>query len=221
MGETMQSSCTPVSVVGAGEGSVLSLSDEIDLRSYFGAARPPMPGVASVFGAMCERLGNARNPKTTEQPTPSASWTEILDCPMSFDHGTTNATEDAMIAYIDGQRRVARVHRVVSRLEHRDRIVLEAHYGGDVSSSARRPVSGVAALTETAEWENRARAARDLHESVEESLIALRAEARDRNRPRTQREGARARLQAIRREAGALLDGARASYARARLEARR
>ncbi len=192
-------------------GVVLSFRDEADLQAYFALELPPPPGTRSSFGPMCERLENARNPKTTELPTAGAAWTEIIECRFRQASSTGDA-EDAYIAYVDARRRVTRVHAALSRLSAHDEAVLRAHYVGD--ASALEP------LTPTAERVNRECASRDRHETVDASLETVRREAKDMRAPKESRDAARAKLTAIRREATEMLRRARTSYAGARREPR-
>lgn len=199
----------------------LSLCDEVDLRAYFATDLPPAPGARSNFGAMCERIANARNPNTDEVPTPlvvhrdgtmsGAAWTEILDCPLG--HGGAADAEDGFIAYVDARRRHVRVERALACVTKREQEILAAHY-------ATGRVMGVAALMELAVRENRDRAARGCHEPVRATLDSLAKEAMDASRPNSSRETARTKLAAIRSEAAELLTGARASYARAASQVR-
>jgi hypothetical protein len=186
----------------------LTLGEEAELRAFFMLYLPPAPGSASSFGAMCARVANIRNPATNELPTPlvihcdgtatGAPWTEILDC-STLAHATTDG-EDAMIAHVDALRRM---HRVLS-----------ARYAENVPAGPLGAMTGVAALTSVIAVENRRRAAADRHETVEATVASLIA-ASD-STSKTDRARDRAMVNAARREASALLDSARASYAQAR-----
>lgn len=184
----------------------LSLSDEIELRAYFGSYVPRAPGERSSFGPMCARLGQARNPGSKERPTPDTPWTEILDCPRSYE-GANFDGEDAMVMYLDARRRFRRVCEALSRLSARDQQVLDAYYGSEPFEHWLGPLAAVAALTDTATKRNRARAARGMHEPVEVTVRWLAAA--------TSPE-ARAAFKEIRGEAETLLREARTSYAHAR-----
>lgn len=196
---------------------VLSPRDEADLRWYFGAAKLSPPGVSSSFGAMCERMGNKMNPQTAERPSPDASWTELIECNPSLASGGTNAAEDTMIAYIDTHRRSGRVSRALSWLPEIERDALEAQYSREAPRiGALRKLGPVAVLTGAARRENRARAAGGQYEPVEETLEQLTLESK----AGTAREGARRKLEIIRREAAALLERARGRYAVAQAHVR-
>jgi hypothetical protein len=159
---------------------------------------------------MCERVSNSRNPKTRELPSEGVPWTEILECRLRQATSSVGDAEDAYIAYVDARRSVERVHAVLSRLSPRDEAVLRAHYVGDADA--------VAPLTSTAERDNRERASHERHETVETSVTNLRREAKDMRSPKASRDGARAKLTAIRREATEMLQHARARFVRARLK---
>jgi hypothetical protein len=184
----------------------LSLADEIELRAYFMSYMPPAPGERSGFGAMCTRIANARNGRSSERPTPGTPWTEVLEC--RTPHGAVAFDgEDAMVAHLDARGRFRRVCEALSHISAHDQEVLGAYYGNEACEHALGQLAAVAALTETAKRRNRARAAREIHEPVEVTVRWLAAA--------TSPE-ARGALTQIRCDAEALLCGARASYARAR-----
>lgn len=190
----------------------LTLGDEAELRAFFAMYVPPAPGAVSGFGAMCNRLANAKNPKTTELPSPNGPWTEMVECAHAL--SAAGDGEDAMIAHLDALRRMRHVRRALDAIERYEREVLAMHYGGDLDAAGPLGrLSAVATLTSAAISENRRRAARDRHETVEETLADVAVLAK---RPGAQRVGARAILDAVRREASTLLDSARTSFARAR-----
>ncbi len=200
-----------VSSIGAAPtagGVVLSFRDEAELRAYFALELPPPPGTRSSFGPMCERLENARNPKTTELPSAGVPWTEIIECRLRQATNSMSDAEDAYIAYVDARRRVSRVHSVLSRLPEREEAVLRAFYTRDADA--------IAPLTPTAERANRECAARGQHETVDASVKRLHREAKDMRASKTSRDDTRATLGAIRREATEMLREARVSYARVR-----
>jgi hypothetical protein len=200
----------------------LTLGEEAELRAFFMLYLPPAPGSASSFGAMCARVANIRNPATNELPTPlvihcdgtatGAPWTEILDC-STLAHATTDG-EDAMIAHVDALRRMHRVRRALGQLTPHEQDVLSARYAENVPAGPLGAMTGVAALTSVIAVENRRRAAADRHETVEATVASLIA-ASD-STSKTDRARDRAMVNAARREASALLDSARASYAQAR-----
>lgn len=206
--ETLMAAVIPISATPPPVGVVLPFRDEAELRAYFALELPPPPGARSSFGPMCERLENARNPKTTELPTAGASWTEIIECRLRQASNAADDAEDAYIAYVDARRRVARVHAALSRLSEREEAVLRAFYARDVDA--------IAPLTPTAEKANRECAARGQHETVNASVGRLHREAKDMSASKASRDDARATLSAIRREATAMLQQARASYIRCR-----
>ncbi len=198
----------PISATPSPVGAVLSLRDEAELRAYFALELPPPPGARSSFGPMCERLENARNPKTTELPTAGAAWTEIIECRLRQASNAASDAEDAYIAYIDARRRVARVHAILSRMTECEGEVLRAQYIDGAGSAE--------SLTPTAERENRERAAGERHETVDASIENLRYEAKDMRASKANRDAARAKLGAIRRDMTERLRQARVSYARVR-----
>jgi hypothetical protein len=190
-----------------GEGVArLSVRDEIELRAYFSSNAPPAPGDRSGFGAMCTRLGNSRNPRSSERPLPGTPWTEVLDCGRSYS-GANFDGEDAMVMYLDARRRFRRVCEALSRLSACDQQVLEAYYGSERSEHPLGHPAAVANLTDTATKRNRARAARGMHEPVEVTVRWLAAA--------TSPE-ARAALAVIKSEGADLLREARRAYAAAR-----
>jgi hypothetical protein len=196
---------TPIRATSAATATVLSFEDERDLRIYFALDLPPTPGTPSTFGAMCDRVMNSRNPKTTELPTDGASWTELVDCRLRHYAANVTGAEDAFIAYFDARRRVARVHTVLSRMAELDRDVLREHYateGGDLSP-----------LTPTAKRENRERAAKDQHETMQATVARLRRDGKDMRSHNPVRDQARTKLAAMRREAMEMLARARSRYA--------
>jgi hypothetical protein len=184
----------------------LSLSDEVELRAYFSSYVPRAPGERSSFGAMCTRLGNARNPRSKQRPTADTPWTEILDCPRSY--GSANFDgEDAMVMYLDGRKRFRRVCEALSMLSTCDQRVLDAFYGIDVCEHPLGQFAAVATLTDTANKRHRARAARGLHEPIEVTVRWLAGGTSP---------DARAAFKLMRDEAEVLLRQARGAYAHAR-----
>lgn len=189
----------------------LSLSDEIELRAYFGSFVPHAPGERSSFGPMCARLGQAINPRTNERPTADAPWTEILDCRRSYG-GANLGGDDAMVAYLDARRRFGRVCEALSKLSTCDQQVLDAYYGCDQAEHPLGRLAGVAALTEAAQRRNRARAARGLHEPIEVTVRWLAAATAS---------DARTSVAEVREQAHAMFNAASNCYARARAASRR
>ena len=198
---------TPMGAALTATAAVISFEDERDLRVYFALDLPPCPGTESTFGAMCDRVMNSRNPKTTELPTDGVSWAEIVDCRLRHYAANVTGAEDAFIAYFDARRRVARVHAVLSRMTEQDRDVLREHYASGVGE--------LTPLAPTAERENRARAARDRHETIDETVTSLQREAKDMRAPKSSRDDARVKLATMRRESLDLLQQARVNYAHA------
>jgi hypothetical protein len=108
----------------------LSLSEEAQLRTYFGRYLPGLPGERSNFGVMIARKASETPRHTAERPTPGTPWTEIVECygtrgPVNFDG------EEGMVAYLDARRRFRKVSEALSRLSDRDQAVLDAYYGGE------------------------------------------------------------------------------------------
>jgi hypothetical protein len=194
-------SAAVVSVDGAAGGVVLSFRDEAELRAYFALELPPPPGARSPFGAMCDRLASGRNPKTKELPSAGASWTEIIEC--GWTKSSTHDGEDAFVAYVDERRFVKRVEARLARLTAHERDVLCAHYTD----------RDVTALTPTAIRENRERAARGRHETVDETVASTRREVKNPRAPKVARDTARARASLLRREVAFELRSAREAYA--------
>jgi hypothetical protein len=183
----------------------LSLIDEIELRAYFARYVPPAPGACSNFGSMCTRLGNARNLRSKERPSPGASWTEILDC-SGARAGAKFDGEYAMVEYLDAQRRFRRVAEALPQLPPRYQDALAAYYGGERAEHALGQLAGVTALTPTALRRNRSRAARGLHEPIEATVRWLTAA--------TTPDGSLA-LASLRSEAEGLLRSAQRAYVEA------
>lgn len=187
----------------------VSPADEAELRWYFGLNLPGVPGLASKFGAMCERVGNATNPKTDELPTEGVSWTEILACGHGFEGVVANAAEDMMIDYIDAQKRVARMMRILDQLSDFECSVLRARY--TCPESAPSPLgefTRVALLTRAAATENRKQAMKAEGESVVATIARLVDAARNAHRSKQERTSARAKLARIRDEAVELTEHA-------------
>jgi hypothetical protein len=197
-----------VSAPTAADGGVLSFEHEQELRRYFALDLPEPCGSSSTFGAMCDRVANSRNTKTSELPSPGASWTEILDCHLQQMSVRPDRAEDVFIAYIDMRRSVARVHAALAKLSERDRDVLHARYADDDCE--------LDWLTPTAERENRERAAGGRHESVAETVASVHRDAKDVRAAKSVRDVARAKVTAMRRESAEVLRAARARYGHAR-----
>jgi hypothetical protein len=199
----------------------LTIGEEILLRAYFARYLPPAPGAGSSFGGMCSRLSNARNPATTERPTPfvvrsdgtaaGAVWTEILDCGRGSSSSASDG-EDAMIAHIDALRCLGRVRRALATLSAGDQRVLDVHYASDRTTGPLGRLAAVGALTSAARIENRRRAVDGRHELIQDTLDSLVKTAPG---SAAGRAHTRALLAAVRAEATALLSAARTSYARA------
>ncbi|HEY3821807.1 MAG TPA: hypothetical protein VGL81_31795 [Polyangiaceae bacterium] len=161
---------------------------------------------------MCARIANSRNRNSRERPSPGASWTELIECHPPHGTGAFEA-EEAFISYIDARRRFQRVRTALAQVCFDDHATLEAYFAPEPQPDhPLGRLAGVGPLTPTAQRRNRARAARDVHESPGVTIRSLVAA--------TSRE-ARAALDEIRQEAAALLARAKASYARARILERR
>ncbi len=199
----------------AADITALTLGEEAELRAFFMLYVPPAPGSCSSFGAMCTRVANIQNRATTERPTPGAPWTEIVDCGRAA-HAAGDS-EDGMIAHVDALRRMQRVRAALGGLAPHEHSVLAAHYSGehDATGPLGR-LSAVAMLTSVAVAENRRRAVRDRHETVEETLASVAAAAKRSGGSTAERARARAIVDTVRRGAAALLDSARTRYASAR-----
>jgi hypothetical protein len=186
--------------------ALFSLADEIDLRAYFTCSLPPAPGDCSSFGAMCSRIANSRNRRSTERPSPDAPWTELIGCHPA-PGGNAFAAEEAFVTYIDVRRRFRHVRASLAQLARDEHAALEAYFAPEpVPDHPLGRLAGVGPLTPTAQKRNRARAARSIHEPAGATIKWLAASP---NRE------ARAALDDIRREAAALLRHAKASYVRA------
>ena len=179
---------------------------EIELRTYFSLYLPCAPGDQSGFGAMCRRLGNSRNPRSNERPTPGTPWTEVVDYHRMY-VGASFDGEDAMLTYLDARRRFRRVCEALSRLSERDQAVLNAYCGAEPTKHPLERLTDVACLTHTAWARNRSRAARDMHEPIEVTVRWLAAATAP---------DARVALEDVKREATEMVAAAKTNYARAR-----
>ena len=112
-----------------------------------------------------------------------------------------------MVAHVDARRRFRRACAALSQLSALDQVVLDAYYGREPSNHPLGQLAAVTVLTEKAKKRNRARASREMHESVEVTVRWLVAATSP---------DARATLAQIRLEAESLLQAARRSYALAR-----
>jgi hypothetical protein len=184
----------------------LSLSQEAELRAYFGRYMPPVPGEQSNFGTMCARMASSRPGSSAERPTPGTPWTELIEC--GSEYGAVNFDgEDAMVAYLDARRRFRLVSAALAQLSDRDQAVLDAYYGAETTEHSLGRLADVACLTETAWARNRARAARGMHEPIEATVRWLAAATAP---------DASAAYEQLRQEASAMLAAARATYVTAR-----
>jgi hypothetical protein len=221
---------------------VVSPIEEMELYWYFSVDPPPVPGEGSVFGAMCERLERLRFERedenkskhrrrhqfceAPEQAEAEVPWTQFVHVGHQY---PSAGGEDAMIAYVDAQRRARRVLAALKQLSARDYLVLQVRFGTDeqdVRAYDRRLVDrfgslvGVVLLTPTYEREQRRllrRGRKETGYAVVGQLITLQRNA---VAPKARRESARDVLDSMRREAIQLVTTAVQAYAAARKEAR-
>src|SRR5438132_819581 len=123
----MATACERLTVAPALQAGI-SPFEEMELRWFFGLDLPPMPGTTSSFRAMCTQL-QQKNRRTKERPSDGTPWTQILKCKVSHDGTLENAAEDAMLDYLDAQRRPARIRATLRTLSAVEYAVLDARFG--------------------------------------------------------------------------------------------
>lgn len=197
----------------------LTLADEVELKWYFGLDLPGVPGTASLFGPMCDRL-QRRHAKTTERPSEGVPWTEIVFCGRGHDSLVDGAVEDTMHDHIDGHRRAAKLRRVLERLSALDYAVLEARFSHAAQDKALvrmfDELAAVVLVTETIRTENMRRAANDQHETADRTVLGMLAASKDRTASKPDRMAARRWIENARREAEQLTAHAIAAFVRAK-----
>ena len=103
-----------------------TVHDAADLEFYFKARLPPAHGASSLFGAMCQRVGEATNPSTKEIPDgPECEW---VQCSGTAHAGKIDSIEEGMIRYLEAHNRVKRAHGVLRVMASAQVDVLEARY---------------------------------------------------------------------------------------------
>jgi hypothetical protein len=196
----------------------ITVFEEAELEWYFGLDLPGTPGEASTFGAMCSRL-QMQNYATSERPSEGAPWTEIIACKKGS-MSCVNDVEDQMAAFLDARRRAKTIREALKTLTAAQYGALQSRYGGTVHDerliSWFGDLAGVALVTKAAEALRRERATMCAHASTADTLAGMTIALKSKRTVKAERAILRRQLEAVRREASAIIDSGRAAYARAR-----